>query len=90
MGAGRLMERPFFAAKVGSHVVTLHVSDYDGVDERHWMAGDGIIHWKAVVTALRQANYQGPFLFEAGKHKDGTPLKPAEMVDFVNKIVLHP
>jgi hypothetical protein len=66
--------------------ITLHVSDYDGVDERHWMAEEGIIDWKAVVAALRQANYQGPFLFETNKHKDGTPLKPSEMVDFLRKI----
>jgi sugar phosphate isomerase/epimerase len=29
-----------FARAVGPHIVTLHVSDYDGKDERHWMAGE--------------------------------------------------
>jgi sugar phosphate isomerase/epimerase len=82
-----LKEKPEeFARKVGPHIVTLHVSDYDGVDERHWMAGDGIINWNAVTAALRQANYSGPFLFETGKHKDGTTLKPEEMVKFAKKV----
>ena len=75
-----------FAARLGPHIVTLHVSDYDGLDERHWMAGEGIIDWQAVAAALRKANYQGPFLFETSKHKDGTPVKLPEMVDFVRGI----
>lgn len=32
------------------------------------------------------AKYQGPFLFETSKHKDGTPVKLPEMVDFVRGI----
>ena len=39
-----------------------------------------------VAAALRKANYQGPFLFETSKHKDGTPVKVPEMVDFVRGI----
>jgi sugar phosphate isomerase/epimerase len=82
-----LKEKPEdFVRKVGQHIVTLHVSDYDGVDERHWMAGEGIVNWKAVTGALREANYNGPLLFETSKHKDGTVLKAVEMVAFVRKV----
>lgn len=75
-----------FARAVGPHIVTLHVSDYDGKDERHWMAGDGIIHWPAVAQALTDARYGGPFLYETSKHKSGSPVQPKEYVRFLEEI----
>jgi sugar phosphate isomerase/epimerase len=37
-----------FIRKIGSRVVTLHVSDFDGIDERHWMPGEGIVDWNDI------------------------------------------
>jgi len=56
-----------FVAKTGKRIVTVHMSDYDGIDERHWIPGDdrGIIDWVKVVDELAKAGYQGPFLFES-------------------------
>ena len=31
------------------HIANIHVSDYDGVDERHWMPGRGIVEWPKVI-----------------------------------------
>lgn len=67
-----------FVRKVGPHIVTMHASDYDGVDERHWMPGDGINDWRAIARSLKAARYRGPFLYETAKHKDGSPVQPAE------------
>lgn len=71
-----LKEKPEeFAAKAGSLIVTLHVSDYDGIDERHWLPGKGIINWTTVVGELAKSGYDGPFMFEASRRKpasDGT------------------
>ena len=60
-----LMETPEeFIQKVGRRITTLHISDYDGLDERHWPPGKGIIDWNLVIESLLSAGYSGPFLFE--------------------------
>lgn len=67
-----LKEKPEeFVAKIGSKITTLHISDFDGVDERHWLPGDGIINWTEVVSELVKSGYKGPFMFEASKRKPG-------------------
>jgi sugar phosphate isomerase/epimerase len=53
-----------FVRKVGSKIVTLHVADWDGVDERHWLPGKGINNFTAIVQALQEVGYRGPFMFE--------------------------
>lgn len=72
-----LKEKPEeFVAGAGNRITTLHISDYDGVDERHWLPGTGIINWTEVVSELVKSGYKGPFMFEASRrkpHADGTP-----------------
>ena len=55
-----------FIRAVGSHVLTLHVSDYDFIDERHLLPGDGQIDWQALIAALEAADYAGPWMYELG------------------------
>ncbi|MFC2167694.1 sugar phosphate isomerase/epimerase family protein [Acidobacteriota bacterium] len=55
-----------FIQTVGSRITTLHISDYDGLDERHWPPGKGIINWNLVIKSLLAADYSGPFLLEYG------------------------
>lgn len=55
-----------FIRRVGSKIVTLHVSDYDVLDEKHWLPGEGRTDWQALVKALRTVGYQGPWLYEVG------------------------
>ena len=60
-----------FLRNLASNVVTTHLSDYDGVDERHWLPGEGIVPWKEVAWKLMDAGYRGPFLFELRAGKNG-------------------
>jgi sugar phosphate isomerase/epimerase len=64
-----------FIQKVGSRITTLHISDYDGIDERHWPPGKGIIEWDLVLDTLLSIGYSGPFLLEY----NDPPAKKAEM-----------
>jgi len=75
-----------FVRKVGPHIVTLHVADYDGKDERHWMAGEGIVNWPVVIRELQTAGYSGPWLYETGKHKSGAKLELSEYVRFLKRM----
>lgn len=51
---------------LGDKIVTLHVSDYDFVNERHWLPGEGKIDWKKLMAALSKINYDGAFMYEIG------------------------
>jgi sugar phosphate isomerase/epimerase len=49
------------------HTITTHIADNDGVHEKHWMPGDGVIPWKPRYAALIAAGYTGPILYETGQ-----------------------
>ena len=46
------------------YIVTTHLSDYDFVDEKHWMPGVGKVDWPGVIRYIREKGYTGQFLFE--------------------------
>ncbi len=50
--------------QLGKRLIALHLSDYDGVDEKHEMPGSGVIDWKAFMAALREIDYDGPLTYE--------------------------
>ena len=53
-----------FVRKVGDRIVTTHVSDYDFLDERHWLPGEGRLNWQKILGALKEVGYNGPWLYE--------------------------
>ncbi|MBD2862299.1 sugar phosphate isomerase/epimerase family protein [Paenibacillus oceani] len=59
-----LESQEMFIGKLGVRIGAVHMSDYDGVDERHWMPGRGVIRWNEVLRSLAKHGYPGPFLFE--------------------------
>lgn len=62
-----------FIRTVGDRIITLHVSDYDFIDERHKLPGDGKNDWTAIIRALEEAGYNGPFLYELGEKATDRP-----------------
>lgn len=62
-----LREDPASAVRrLGGRIITFHISDNDGVDERHWFPFEGIIDWKSFMCAVRDIGYKGQFIFETG------------------------
>lgn len=55
-----------FVEGLGHLIETVHMSDFDFVDEKHFFPGVGMIDWKGVVEALEGIDYAGPFLYEGG------------------------
>lgn len=81
-----LAENPAdFVKKLGEKIVTVHISDYDFVDERHWLPGEGKVDWQAVLTALKETGYQGVWLYEIGFKCPATILRERDLTceDFV-------
>lgn len=53
-----------FMKAVGDKIYTLHVSDYDRIDERHWLPGEGVIDWVEFMDLLDEIGYRNPFMYE--------------------------
>jgi len=62
-----------FIAKAGALIRSTHFSDYDGLEERHWLPGMGVVPWKGVLRDLAAAGYEGPYLFEVRPDDQGRP-----------------
>jgi sugar phosphate isomerase/epimerase len=58
----------FFKA-VGNRIGTIHASDYDMTDERHWLPGKGVIDWPSFLTSLMNYCYDGVFMTEVKSAK---------------------
>ena len=56
-----------FIEKIGNKIITLHVSDYDFTDEKHWLPGEGLNDWNAIYSALQKVNYGGVWMYELGR-----------------------
>lgn len=58
---------------------TIHVSDNDGTNEKHWMPKTGAIDWMKILGALEKIGYQGAFTYEVTADPDGRPYSFAEI-----------
>lgn len=76
-----------FIANAGSRIITTHISDYDFVDERHFVPGDGKIDWKDFYARMEAAGYQGPYLFELGESISGRVMPVAELVSRFKTVI---
>lgn len=60
-----LQEPPeHFIRRLGQRIVTTHISDNDGLDEKHWLPGLGTIAWRNVIAAFVESGYRGAFMYE--------------------------
>ena len=78
-----------FVAKTGPYLITTHLSDYDRINERHWLPGDGCIDWQELRQLLEGCGYSGRYLFELGENASpslGRPFTPAELLERFQQI----
>ena len=75
-----------FIKNVGDKIVTLHVSDYDFKDERHWICGEGLVDWQGIIEALKKIDYKGVWLYEVDLRCPWTIKRDRDLNcgDFVN------
>ena len=71
----------------GLEILSLHISDYDFVDERHRLPGDGINNWTGILAELERVNYSGPLMYEVPKApKDRDPIPTEALVENMKKL----
>ena len=70
--------------RIGDRIVTTHISDYDFIDERHWLPGEGKIDWPKLIGALASVGYQGPILYEVNPWKTPPTIerRPLSLADY--------
>lgn len=56
-----------YVRRIGSRVCTTHLSDNDGLDERHWAPATGVLPWAGLLAGLKGCEYYGPLVFETGQ-----------------------
>lgn len=56
-----------FIERFAERIATVHFSDYDFVEEKHWFPGEGEIDWVALMKKLYGAGYNGPWIYECGQ-----------------------
>ena len=49
---------------IGDKIATLHISDHDYFDEKHWLPKQGQTDWNKVLNALESTGYSGVFNYE--------------------------
>ena len=53
-----------FIKAVGEKIITVHISDYDFINERHWLPGEGKNDWQKLLKELTEVGYNGVWLYE--------------------------
>ena len=80
---GRLLKR------WGERLMTTHVSDNDGLEDRHWLPGEGRIRWDRVKVNFPAETYEGCLMLEVFP-KDARVENPAHFLDraywFIEKL----
>ena len=68
-----------FMDKLGDKIITVHVSDYDFVDERHWLPGEGRLDWVAMIDKFEQIGYNGVWMYEVSLEAPKTITRPRDL-----------
>ena len=53
-----------FIRHFGEKIITMHVSDFDHIKERHWLPGEGKNDWQKILRSLIDVGYNGVWLYE--------------------------
>lgn len=62
-----------FIKNAGKHIITMHISDNDGIRERHFEPGDGVLDWHEIFTLMDELNYDSTMICELGSVLSGFP-----------------
>lgn len=76
-----------YAGRFANRIVTVHISDYDGVDECHWLPGQGLVDFRGVHTALVEAGFDAPIVFEPNERCKGLKTTGRRLISGYEKAI---
>ena len=68
-----------FLEKLADRIVTVHISDFDFENERHWLPGEGKLVWQPIYKKLCEIGYKGPWLYEIGLKAPKTIIRERDL-----------
>ena len=78
-----------FIKKAGKHIITMHISDNDGIRERHFEPGDGVLDWHLIFTEMDKLGYNATMICELGsvlsKFPDSVPALKEKLLDVTTR-----
>lgn len=78
-----------FIRKAGKYIITMHISDNDGIQERHFQPGDGVLDWHLIFTEMDKIGYDGTMICELGsvlsKFPDSVPVLKDKLLDVTTR-----
>ena len=60
-----------FVTGLGKRIITLHLSDHDGQEPKHWVPMEGVIDWQEAMSLLQGIDFQGSLMYEARPKVEG-------------------
>ena len=57
-------EVPQWISRLGKRIRTFHFSDCDGIDQCHWLPGNGILNWKEIMREIQRLDHECPLIYE--------------------------
>ncbi|MDI9471261.1 MAG: sugar phosphate isomerase/epimerase family protein [Bacillota bacterium] len=72
-----------FYEQIAPYMITTHLSDYDRINERHWLPGEGTIDWAELWQLFQASDYQGRLIFELNETSAPSldrPYSPEELL----------
>lgn len=70
-----------YARRFSEQIVTVHLSDYDGINECHWHPGQGMVDFKGIQEALLQAGFASPLIFEPNERCRGVKTTGKRLIE---------
>lgn len=78
-----------FIRKAGKYIITMHISDNDGIRERHFEPGDGVLDWHLIFTEMDKIGYDATMICELGsvlsKFPDSVPVLKEKLLDVTTR-----
>ncbi|MDR1733596.1 MAG: sugar phosphate isomerase/epimerase [Oscillospiraceae bacterium] len=75
-----------FLRSTAPYVVTTHLSDYDGENEKHWRIGTGAVDWPLLFDYFEDFHYNGRYIFEFKECSapDKSCVTPKQLMHIIN------
>ena len=68
MDVNHIMDRPqdlpAIIRELAPRINTFHISDYDGIDETHWMPGQGVYNWGEILDCIHEIDHDVVLILE--------------------------
>lgn len=78
---------------VAHRLITVHVSDRDEINERHWLPGEGTQDWVRIMERFDKIGYTGVWMYEVsiepGPTIDRRPLAYTDFVENAKALFAH-